>query len=154
MLDLGTGSGILALAGSAVRRAARVRVGQRPARRPHRAGKRAPQRHQRAAVRFARADLPDWRPRRRTWPVVTANLFSELLIRLMPEVIAPAVAPRGDLILSGVLATQADEVVAAVRAAGLTLVTIKRAGAGARSTAGGISSAPWFRSSGTAARAR
>ena len=129
MLDLGTGSGILALA--AVRLGARsafgldndvhaVRtargnaslngIGVRPA-------------------RFARADLSKWqRPSGQTWPVVTANLFSELLIRLMPAVIAPAVSPGGDLILSGVLASQADDVVAAVRYAGLVLVATKSRG--------------------------
>ena len=41
-------------------------------------------------VQFARADLATWRPGGRTWPVVVANLFSELLVRLMPEVIAPS----------------------------------------------------------------
>ena len=60
--------------------------------------------------------------------MVTANLFSELLIRLLPGVIAPAVATGGDLILSGVLATQADEVIAAATAAGLKLVSVKRRG--------------------------
>ena len=37
-------------------------------------------------VRFEQAELPVWhRPPEQTWPVVTANLFSELLIRLLPE---------------------------------------------------------------------
>lgn len=129
VLDLGTGSGILALAG--VLLGARHGFGLdndphavRTARENARLNGIGARR-----VRFARAELPD-RPRtdRRTWPVVTANLFSELLIRLMPEVIAPAVALRGDLILSGVLATQTDEVVAAVRSAGLTLVQTKARG--------------------------
>ena len=79
-------------------------------------------------VRFERADLSTWRPDGRTWPVVMANLFSELLMRLMPEVIAPAVASGGDLVLSGVLATQVDEVIASVRAAGITLQVVKRRG--------------------------
>ncbi len=68
------------------------------------------------------------RPAFRPWQVVTANLFSDLLIGLMPGTIAPAVAPAGDLILSGVLATQTDEVVASVRSAGLSLVTTKSRG--------------------------
>ena len=128
MLDLGMGSGILALAGSvfgahyafgldndahAVRTAREnVRLNGISARR----------------VQFSRADLSTWRPGNRSWPVVTANLFSELLVRLMPEVIALAVAPGGDLVLSGVLASQADEVIASVCAAGFTLLTVKRRG--------------------------
>ena len=51
-----------------------------------------------------------------------------MLIQLLPAVIAPAVAPGGDLILSGVLATQADEVLAAALSADLESVTTKRRG--------------------------
>ncbi len=128
ILDLGMGSGILALAGSAFgakdafgldNDAHAVRTARENARLN---GISARQ------VRFERADLSTWRPGGRTWPVVMANLFSELLVSLMPEVVAPAVAPGGDLVLSGVLANQADGVVAAVRAAGLTLLTVKRRG--------------------------
>ena len=129
LLDLGTGSGILALAGKQF--GARSVLGLdndphavRTARENARLNDLATR-----TVRFTQADLPAWTPPAgQTWAVVTANLFSELLIRLMRPVIAPAVAPGGDLILSGVLATQADEVVAAVRAAGLTLVTVKSRG--------------------------
>ena len=129
VLDLGTGSGILALAGTSfgARHAEgldndphAVRTARENARLNGIGARR---------VRFAGAELPAWRRAgRQTWAVVTANLFSELLIRLMPTVIAPAVAKGGDLILSGVLATQADEVVAAVRAAKLTLLATKARG--------------------------
>ena len=128
MLDLGMGSGILALAGGmfGARHAFgldndlhAVRTARENARLNGVSARRA---------QFARADLATWRPDGRKWPVVVANLFSELLVRLMPEVIAPTVALGGDLVLSGVLASQADEVMAAVRAAGLTLLTIKRRG--------------------------
>lgn len=129
LLDLGMGSGILALAGKqlgarsvlgldndphAVRTAKEnARLNGLPAR----------------TAKFQQADLPLWAPpAQQKWAVVIANLFSELLIRLLPGVIVPAVALGGDLILSGVLATQADEVLAAVRANGLTLVTTKSRG--------------------------
>lgn len=129
MLDLGTGSGILALAGRLFGARHAFGLDNDPhAVRTARGNARLNGISARA-VRFARAELPEWRPTpRQNWPVVTANLFSELLIRLMPDVIAPTVAPQGDLILSGVLATQADEVMAAVRAARLTLVTMKARG--------------------------
>ena len=107
LLDLGMGSGILALAGSVFgashafgldNDAHAVRTARENARLNGVSARR---------VQFARADLSIWRPDGRAWPVVMANLFSELLVRLMPGVIAPAVAPGGDLVLSGVLATQA-----------------------------------------------
>ena len=129
ILDLGTGSGILALAGRMFgARAAlgldhdphAVRTARQNARLNHLASR---------AVRFDQSDLlTRMRPDPRTWSLVTANLFSELLIRLMPDIIAPAVAPDGDLILSGVLATQADEVIAAVKTAGFSLAATKSRG--------------------------
>ena len=129
MLDLGTGSGILALAAQKLGARHAYGVDHDPhAVRTARENARlnAVNTH---AVRFAQADLMRWRlPEHPPWPVVTANLFSELLIRLLPDVIAPAVARRGSLILSGVLASQSDEVAGAVRAAGLTLVALKRRG--------------------------
>ena len=125
VLDLGTGSGILALAGRMFGAGRAFGLDNDPhAVRTARENARLNGITARA-VRFARADLVNWRTDGQTWPVVTANLFSELLIRLMPEVIAPAVARDGDLVLSGVLATQADEVVAAMRRSKLTLVTTK-----------------------------
>jgi ribosomal protein L11 methyltransferase len=129
LLDLGTGSGILALAGNSL--GARHAVGLendadavRTAKENRRLNGIGP-----GAVRFARADLLRWTPPPgKQWAVITANLFSELLIRLLPSIIAPALAPAGDLIASGVLAEQAAEVEAAIRRAGLEPVQIKRRG--------------------------
>ena len=129
MLDLGTGSGILALAGRMF--GARAALGLdhdphavRTARQNARLNRLASR-----AVRFDRADLlTRTRPDLHAWNIVTANLFSELLIRLLPDTILHAVAPGGDLILSGVLATQADEVVASVRTAGFSLNATKSRG--------------------------
>ena len=129
LLDLGMGSGILALAGKQLgaqnvlgvdNDPHAVRTARENARFNGLAGRR---------VRFEQAELPVWhRAPEQMWPVVTANLFSELLIRLLPEIISPSVVPGGDLILSGVLATQSEEVVAAVESAALTLRTTKRRG--------------------------
>ena len=129
VLDLGTGSGILALAGKTFGAGSAFGLDNDP--HAVRTARENAQLNGISArsVKFARADLLRWHGENgRTWPVVTANLFSELLIRLMPGVIAPAVAPGSDLILSGVLGSQADEVVAAVGAVGLTLVTTKQRG--------------------------
>jgi len=58
-----------------------------------------------------RRDVLEWTPER-TWPVVAANLFSEVLIAASPA-IAAAVEPGGALILSGILRRQEAEVTAA-----------------------------------------
>ena len=127
LLDLGTGSGILALA--AAKLGAQHALGLdndpnavRTARENARLNDVPPRR-----VRFAQADLLAWKSDR-LWPVIAANLFSDLLVRLLPTVISPALAPGGDLILSGVLASQTDEVVAAIRRARLELRETKHRG--------------------------
>ena len=126
ILDLGTGSGILALAGKAFGARKVLGLDDDPhAVRTARQNARLNQLASRS-VRFEQADLlVRALPTGQTWSVVTANLFSELLIRLLPRTIAPAVAPGGDLILSGVLAAQADGVVASVQTAGLSLAATK-----------------------------
>ena len=128
-LDLGMGSGILALAGKMFGATKVLGVDNDPhAVRTARENATLNDLTGRQVL-FEQAELPVWhRPPTQTWPVVTANLFSELLIRLMPVLIVPVLAPGGDLILSGVLATQADEVVAAAQAARLMVLTTKRRG--------------------------
>ena len=81
-------------------------------------------------VRFGQADLlrQPWPPQMHGgWTVITANLFSELLISLLPPV-AAVMAPGGRLIASGILATQASEVEAALSAQGLQVITKRRRG--------------------------
>ena len=54
-------------------------------------------------------------------PLVVANLVAALHIQLAP-LLAAAVAPGGRLLASGIFAARADETIAALSAAGLTLV--------------------------------
>ena len=129
VLDLGMGSGILALAGKLFGAQQALGVDNDP--HAVRTAKENAKlngltgRH----VRFEQAELPVWhRAPGQAWLVVTANLFSELLIRLLPAIIAPVVAVGGDLILSGVLSTQADEVTAAIHQANLMLLATKARG--------------------------
>ncbi len=129
LLDLGMGSGILALAGKMFGAHQVLGLDNDP--HAVRTAKENASLNGLASrqVRFARVELPDWRRKtNQVWPVVTANLFSELLIQLMPKIIEPVVAPGGDLILSGVLGTQAQAVVSAVKCAGFRLVTTKSRG--------------------------
>lgn len=63
-------------------------------------------------------DVLKWKPRKKGYDVVTANIFSRVLIQAWP-VIAKSLAPGGDLIVSGILATQAWDVFTAAAANGL-----------------------------------
>ncbi|MDW4551042.1 50S ribosomal protein L11 methyltransferase [Defluviimonas sp. D31] len=59
---------------------------------------------------------------RAPYDLVFANILKGPLIQLAPEM-ASAIAPDGYAILSGLLATQADEVIAAYKTAGFVLVS-------------------------------
>jgi ribosomal protein L11 methyltransferase len=55
-------------------------------------------------------------------PIVFANILAPILVRLLQdEGLADLVSPGGHLILSGILETQADQVLGAAERAGLTL---------------------------------
>ncbi len=119
LLDLGTGSGVLALAGralgakdiagtdfdpAAIRTARRNEAINFPSRR----------------VRWAVADVKRLRARPR-FGLVVANLFSGILVEAAPR-IARVLEPGGQLWLSGVLRSQQDEVAGAYRRAALRLL--------------------------------
>jgi ribosomal protein L11 methyltransferase len=63
------------------------------------------------SIKLEHSDVLKWTPNR-TWDVVAANLFSGVLIEAA-QTIAMAVAPTGELLLSGVLREQEEEVLAA-----------------------------------------
>ncbi len=112
VLDLGTGSGVLALAArlfgagkivatdfdpEAVRTAAQNELLNFPT----------------ASIRWRCADVKRLRAKPQ-YDLVVANLFSEILGQAAPQ-IAGSVAPDGQLWLSGILRHQKDEVVASYR---------------------------------------
>lgn len=116
VLDVGTGSGVIAFAA--------VKLG---------AGRVCGTENDRIALDAARrgAQLNGIPPGRIDWAlanpdalpgppydVVVANILLNTLVELAPQ-IARKVAPRGTLVLSGLLATQADEAEAAYAAPGL-----------------------------------
>ncbi|HEX8296408.1 MAG TPA: 50S ribosomal protein L11 methyltransferase [Chthoniobacteraceae bacterium] len=111
LLDLGTGSGILALAGRLLG-ARRVEAGDFD---PDsvRTTKENARQNRISGVTVRKLDVLQWQPPR-TWPVVAANLFSGLLIEAAPR-IAAATAPSGRLIFSGILRAQETEVVTAFK---------------------------------------
>lgn len=124
MLDLGCGSGILAIAARQLG-ARRAVAGDFD---PHavRTARENVLLNGLTGVPVKRLDVTAWTPAR-TWAVVAANLFSGLLVQVAPR-IAAAVAPRGHLIFSGVLRVQEAEVVAAFQRAGLRIGRLVRKG--------------------------
>jgi ribosomal protein L11 methyltransferase len=119
VLDLGTGSGVLALA--ARRFGARHIVATdfdpaavRTARQNEVLNFSTPQ------IRWRRADVKRLAEKPRC-DLVLGNLFSGILIVAARQITA-AVAPKGQLWLSGILRTQKDEVLAAYRAQGMKLL--------------------------------
>lgn len=124
MLDLGTGTGILALGGRLLG-AARVEAGDfDPA--AVRVAKENLSLNAVTRVAMRRFDVRDWQPAR-TWEVVVANMFSGVLIEAAPK-IAAATAAGGALIFSGVLRGQHAEAAAAFEGSGFSLERVVRKG--------------------------
>ena len=116
MLDLGAGSGILALAARALGARSALGLDYDPdAVRTARANARV---NGLSRTTFRQADAQDWSPAGRHWEVIAANVFANLLTTLLPR-LAVALAPGGDLFLSGVLADQAEGIAAVAGHAGL-----------------------------------
>jgi ribosomal protein L11 methyltransferase len=124
MLDLGAGSGILALAGRALG-AKRVEAGDFDPDAVRTAKENVRLNHLTGVI-VKKTDVRTWEPPR-TWDVVAANLFSDLLQEVAPK-IAGATAPGGRIVFSGILRTQEGEVVAAFRRAGLRIDGVVRKG--------------------------
>ena len=124
MLDLGCGSGILAIAGR-VLGAHRAEAADFD---PHavRTAKENVRANGISRVAVKKLDVRAWQPAR-AWDAVVANLFSGLLIEVAAK-IAASVAADGCLILSGILRTQEGEVVAAYRKVGFRADRIVRKG--------------------------
>jgi len=123
-LDLGTGTGILALAARLLGAARCDAWDFDPA--CIRATRDNTRLNGLRNVPPARVDVTQWTPTRQ-WDLVTANLYSEMLVKVHSR-IAAAVKPGGRLILSGMLAPQADATLAAFKTQGLTFERIVKKG--------------------------
>jgi ribosomal protein L11 methyltransferase len=118
VVDLGTGSGILALAARSLGAKRVLAIDDDPI-----AIRTARQNATRNRIRGIEFRIADARKLRGRADVLTANLFSELVIEALPNW-------RGSrrLILSGILRTQQSDVRRALRANGFRVVTIRRRG--------------------------
>lgn len=112
--DLGTGSGILAIAASALGAGTVDAIDNDP--HAVRVAKENVRNNKLRSIRVARGDVLTWSPAD-PCDVITANLFSGLLIPSAP-LIAAGLVPGGRLIFSGVLVDQLPEVTKALRGAG------------------------------------
>lgn len=124
-LDLGTGSGILAIAAEKLG-AAKVRaIDYDP--RAVKAAKENLARNRTRRVNLTKGDLLKWNPGRVRYRVVLANVFSEILRAAAPQ-IARSVAPGGCLMLSGILRAQETGVLRTFRPLGFKLESAARRG--------------------------
>lgn len=115
-LDLGTGSGILAVAAEVFGSAEIAAIDFDPT--AIRIARQNARRNRCRRVTAETGDALKYRTRR-PFDIVLANLFSEVLIAASPR-IAAATRPGGWLIFSGVLKKQAGEVAAALETAGFS----------------------------------
>jgi ribosomal protein L11 methyltransferase len=114
-LDLGTGTGVLAIAGARLGATRSWACDSDP--HAVRIARANAARNRANDIIIQEADVLRWRPPRK-WDCVTANLFSSILEKAFPA-IAHAVKPDGMVLVSGILKSQAAECLAAGKAAGL-----------------------------------
>jgi ribosomal protein L11 methyltransferase len=124
MLDAGTGSGILAIAGSRFGAARVVAIDNDPL--ACATARRNARRNRIRTIEFRTGDVLKQKLRGK-FEIITANLFSELLISALPAWL-PNLARDGRLILSGVLRSQEARLLTALRRHGCRVEEIKRRG--------------------------
>src|SRR3954468_13372392 len=118
--DLGTGSGVLALAAKRFGAASVAAIDLDPM--AISTAKENARLNKVIRIRFELGDVTKWRPATGI-DLITANLFSELLIAVLPKIRR---VPW--LILSGVMRDQEREVLRALKRSGFTTETIRRRG--------------------------
>ena len=123
-LDLGTGSAILAMAARCL--GAHRALGTDFDAVALKTARENVRNNALSKIQLQRSDVLAWKPPK-TWPVIAANLFSGILIEAAP-IITSALAPKGHLILSGILREQETEVLRAFRKQGLRFLKITRRG--------------------------
>ncbi len=127
VLDLGTGSGVLAIAVARALPRADIIATDLDAQsaRVARENIRLNGVEARITVTQANGVRHSWLRQSKPFDLVVANILAGPLIRLAPE-LARTVRSAGTLVLSGILIPQAPQVIAAYRAAGFRLVSHER----------------------------
>ena len=120
LVDLGTGSGILALAAKCFGAGRVTSIDNDPA--AISAAKSNARLNKIRGATFQLGDVRRWNPAQKT-DVITANLYSDLLIEILPKL-----RGGGWLILSGILCSQQHELVHALQRNHLDIINIKHRG--------------------------
>jgi ribosomal protein L11 methyltransferase len=123
MLDAGTGSGILALAGKRFGAAAVTAIDNDPL--AVSTARRNATLNSVTRVKFTCGDVHDSPPG--PFEIITANLYSELLEAVLPR-FAASLAPGARLILSGVMRDQEPKLIRALRRNRFRVVEARRRG--------------------------
>jgi ribosomal protein L11 methyltransferase len=120
LVDLGTGSGILGLAARCFGAGQVIGIDNDPA--AISVAKSNARLNKIRGATFQLGDVHKWNSAQKT-DVITANLYSDLLIKILPKL-------RGGawLILSGILRSQQDELVQALHRSDIDVIRIKRRG--------------------------
>jgi ribosomal protein L11 methyltransferase len=134
MLDAGTGSGILALAGSHFGAGRVLATDNDPL--ACATAKRNARANGIRGIEFSTGDILKQKLTEK-FDIITANLFSEILIEALP-IWSRHLAPGGHLILSGILRDQESAVVRALRRHSFTALEIRRRGKWIACLAGAI----------------
>lgn len=124
MLDAGTGSGILAIAARCLGAARVLAIDNDPL--ACRIAKRNARANGVRNIEFQTGDVLQLKPKEK-FDVITANLFSEILIAALPRW-SCCLAPDGFLVLSGILRTQENAVGAALDRNGFAVREARRRG--------------------------
>jgi len=120
LVDLGTGSGILALAAKRFGAGRVIGIDNDPA--AISVAKSNAQLNKVRGVSFQLGDVNKWNSAQET-DVITANLYSNLLIEILPKL-----GGNGWLILSGILRSQQKESVRALKRNRFGIINMKRLG--------------------------
>jgi ribosomal protein L11 methyltransferase len=120
LVDLGTGSGILALAAKRFGAGRVTGIDNDPA--AISMAKSNDRLNKIRGATFQLGDVHKWNPAQKT-DVITANLYSDLLIEILPKL-----RGGGWLILSGILRSQQDELIRALQRNHRDIISMKRRG--------------------------
>ena len=120
LVDLGTGSGILALAAKCFGAGQVIGIDNDPA--AISVAKSNARLNKIRGATFQLGDVHRWNPAQKT-DVITANLYSDLLIEILPKL-----RGGGWLIFSGILCSQQHELVHALQRNHLDIINMKRRG--------------------------
>lgn len=128
ILDLGCGSGILAIAAARAWPKARIVASDIDARSVEVAEDNARLNRAAAPISFVCAAGVNAGAARRAAPydLIVANILAAPLIRLAPDIRRVAVTPGGNVVLSGLLTREVPAVLAAYRAQGFALISHRR----------------------------